>query len=566
MAHCEACGATLTPDAPTCKVCGRDNTEHFARLGLVDPPEPQPTAEADEPGEPWKAFSPAPRIPAPWKAARPNPERFKPVAGIVIGAAEEEPSGGLVDLEGFDVDQTPTWFYNSVLLISILGFFGAFLYWNSSSPIIGPGWKFWALVVMLGFGLTALIVAFRLGRKEELARRSLEFAKRRRAAAIRMAREAATGVVSASKGIAQSGSHFREGFESDKEPNWIVKFIRWNIRTVVRTVLGFVSLVRWIFGLVLKIWVLVVRIGWALYRGIVEPVLMLAFRIVRWALKVTYRVARWALKVVWRVFYWLMRRFPFKYVTRMLEEPVRFHIEPKVLVTNVVVSDALKAPVKDPIRQKAEPFVAQYRLERETAKAIRLIAQQEEFEQERPTWLTIPTPEERRERANERRRRKAEAKAAEKQAKIDAKEADKEAKRQAKEEIKKAKEEGRLDELKEQQKAEKLAAKQAKLEAKGKAAAAEAKAAKLEAKEAKLKAKEEAKAAKQAEKTANKEDATPGQPTKSKKQQKADAKAAKKQAKKDAKAEKKAAKKDKKSKSGGKADAKEIGDDATPAS
>lgn len=547
-------------------MCGRDNTDHLAKLGLIEAPEPvAPPQESQNADEALLDNSPeakarekaikaaqklrgkvpaAPHVPAPLKVALPRPDRFEAVAGGIVGSH----TAVVEDLEGFDVDRTPTWFYKLILFISILGYSGAFLYWNSTSPIIGPGWKLWAFVLMVFFAVIALIVAFRLGRKEEYGARGVAFARRRRDGAVRMVKEAAQGVASAGKGIAQSGTNFGEGFQGTGKPNFIVRFIQWIIRTITRIILGVLSLVKTVFALVLGVWILAVRIGWWLYRGIVEPVFRLAFRIVRWALKVTYRVFRWALRVVWRTFYWLMRRFPFKYVTRMLENPVRFHVEPRVLVANVIISDALGAPLKERVSVPAKPHVEAFRLDHQTNRAIKLLENERAYHEERPLWLTVPTPQERRERAEEKKRLAADHKARAKQAELDAKAAHKEALKRHKEELKAAKAEGRADEVKAKLAAEKAAAKDRlkaeKAAAKGKAPKA-GKADKLAAKEEKRAEKEAKKAEKAAAKEAKQQE-KPKSKTEKKAAKKAEKKAEKEQAKKDKKAAEERLKADKK--------------------
>ncbi|MBW3581476.1 MAG: hypothetical protein KY455_00095 [Euryarchaeota archaeon] len=501
-----------------------------------------------------KAFKPAPRVPAPLVAARP-PMDFVPEAGMLVdsraakrarkhrkkdkfveGAAEEE--------RVRDEDRTPAAVYWIILLVSFASMVVGFLFWNSSS--IEDVYRFGFLIEMVFFAIIILIVSTRLARKQEwdekarsgvsggamglvrvLARFGL-FLKRLAYGltiglvkrVVRMVHDAKEGAVRsaqrASEGVKRSGSSFKDGFKSDAKPNFIVRFIHWNIRLVTRLVMFVIRTVIGVLRLVAWAWRTVVRIGWALYQGIVLPVLLLAWRIGRGVLRLAYRLGRWSLKVVWRTTYWVLRRWPIKYATNLAKEPVQRGIEPRVLLTNVVVSDFLAAPVKPEVREKAEPYVVEWRVRRETALVARLYDKKEDHERLAQEYLVIPSPEERRAMREERKRHKLErkeeakrleleAKEAKKQAKLDAKQARLDAKAADKEMS--AEEREALNEEAKRRKEEEKARRQAENERLAAMSDADKKAY-LEAQKAeKRAAKEAAKAEKKASKEAEKESA-----------------------------------------------------------
>jgi hypothetical protein len=380
-----------------------------------------------------------------------------PAAGRVISENGARPSraslreeDGILVLEQVD-DVTPGWLYWSAFITSVMGFFWAFIFWASGAEPITPVWRAIFLGLMVVFAMTAFVVATRLTRREQYhvrarqaARRaahatvhgSRAYVRRRREGMVRMVHEARAGVVGAGKSLRESGTQFREGFQSDQKPNFIIRtvhgFVRagvWVYVKVERLVMGVLKLVLGIFRLVLWIYVKIVQLVWAIYRGLLEPIVLLAFRLTRWVVGVAYRAARWTLRTAWRIFYWLVRRWPMRYATRLLEVPMRVHVAPAFLSTDVLVSGALGVPVRPAVLEAAGPSVEALRLRHRMRTAARLIPLYEQREVERPERVALPRPQDRqamrveraRRRKAERERRlheKAEAARAEKEAKL----------------------------------------------------------------------------------------------------------------------------------------------------
>lgn len=416
-------------------------------------PEPTsgaPTGEDEDKEADRFAFRPAPKLPAPFRPVKVTPG-FDPVAAIPVEAPKKKGIFGrkrkrsgpeAVEEERVERDQTPTAVYYTILFVSLFSFFVGFLFWNSSS--IGAAWRLGFFIEMVLFGILILVIGTRLGRRQHWGTRIgnfflgivLGFGRGVKS----LVDQAKHGITSAGKGVTGGAGHLKEGFKHEGEPNIIVKGIQKLVKLVTNVIVFAIRIVLGVFGIIAWAWATVVRIGWILWNGIVWPVLNLAVRIARWALRVVWRVGRWALKVSWKIVYWFLRWWPVKYVTNLLKEPVREWAEPKVLTTNVVVSDLLLAPVKEETRQKAEPYVAEYRHQREVQKAVRLLEKAEEHEELREEHQKVLTPEERKRMREERKQRKAEAKEREAREKKEAAERAKEEKAKAKEEKKARKE------------------------------------------------------------------------------------------------------------------------------
>ncbi len=427
---------------------------------------------------PVTTFHPAPRVPAPLRSAVPS-KRFTPVAGRRI---EDRPGPapsrvdvdeqGVLVLEG-QKDLTPTWLYGTILSVCLIGFFFSFVWWASASDIMTALWRFAFLVLMVVFAFVGIVVSIRVSRKENLpakakvvaarkahgarrfaARRAhgaQAYARRRKQGMVQLVHQTRSSVKQTGSSLRASGTHFREGFHGESEPNFLVKMLRGVIRFVVwvyvkleRLVLFVFRLLVGVFRLVYWVYVLVVRLAWALYRGLVEPVLVTAYKAARWVVGAAYFTARGTLRLAWRIVYWLVRRWPLVYATQALEAPVRVHVVPPMYAADVFVSEFLRVKTRPVVLESAKPTVQARRLAFRTRRAESLLELHEVREEELAARAVVIPPEERwrrwrQQRKQKRQELKAQREAA-KQAELDEKAAErarKEARKEAEADYKK---------------------------------------------------------------------------------------------------------------------------------
>lgn len=385
-------------------------------------------------------FKPAPRVPAPLRSSPPS-KRFQPVAAMPLTPRDAtEPAKGAVDDNDVLIlerqkDLTPNWVYGTVLSVCVVGFFFSFVWWSSESDVMTTGWRTSFLILMAIFLVVGVMVGVKYSRKTQLGPRARvaavrraqgaghfavrraqgvqNYARRRKQGMVQMVHQTRASVKQTGTSLKASGTHFREGFHGESEPNFLVKFLQRIVRMVVwvyvqleRLVLFVFRVVWGVLRLVYGVFVLVVRLAWGIYRGLVEPVLWIAYQITRWAARVVYYPVRGSLRLAWRILYWVVRRWPLVYATQALEAPVRVHVAPPLAATDVFVSEFLGAKVRPVVLEAAQPTVESQRLASRTKRADRMLAMQEERLEDRDARMVIVPPKERWERYKRKRQEK----------------------------------------------------------------------------------------------------------------------------------------------------------------